>query len=135
MFYKTITHWAIQLTLWINIPIWISLFGKLNCALVLQRKLPSHVLSPHVCPICVDNMKNIQHLLIDYVFVSKCWFRLLQTFNICWDFLLNQGLFLFVLDLLPMIYDFVLDILFYRFAWFYICGFCFVLFFVFCFFF
>ena len=28
----------------VNISIWIMLFGKLNCASVLQRKLPSHVL-------------------------------------------------------------------------------------------
>jgi len=60
------------------------LFGNLNCALVLQRKLPS--LSPHVCPLCVNNMESIQHLLFDCVFASKCWFRLIQAFNFCWVF-------------------------------------------------
>ena len=62
------------------------LFGKLNYASVLQSKLPSHVLSPHPCPLSVGNMENIQHFLFDYVFASKCWFRFLQAFNICWAF-------------------------------------------------
>ena len=50
----------------ISISIWIMLFGNLNCALVLQRKLPS--LSPHVCSLCVNNMESIQHLLFDCVY-------------------------------------------------------------------
>ena len=46
----------------------------------------SHVLLPHAYPFCVGNMENIQHLLFDCGFASKCWFRLLQSFNICWAF-------------------------------------------------
>ena len=70
----------------INISIWIMLCGNLNCASVLQRKLSSYALSPHACPLCVNNMENIQHLLLDCVFASKCWFCLLQAFNFCWVF-------------------------------------------------
>ena len=70
----------------INISIWIMLFGNLNCASVLQRKNSSHALSPHACPLCVNNMESIQHLLFDCVFASKCWFHLLQAFNFCWVF-------------------------------------------------
>ena len=62
------------------------LFGKLNCASVLQSKLPSFFLSPHACPLCVGNMEKIHYLLFVCVFASKCWFRLLQAFNVCWAF-------------------------------------------------
>ena len=49
----------------INISIWIMLFGNLNCALLLQRMFSSQGFSPHACPLCVNNMENIQHLLFD----------------------------------------------------------------------
>ena len=59
---------------------------NLNYTSVLQRKLPSHALSSHICPLCLDDQEDIQHLLFDYVYATNCWFRLPQTFNICWVF-------------------------------------------------
>lgn len=70
----------------VNISVWIMLHGSLNCASILQKKLPSHCLSPHMCPLYLNHQENLQHLFFDCFYAAKCWNQLLQTFNLCWAF-------------------------------------------------
>ena len=69
----------------VNISVWIMIFGNLNCALVMQMKLPSHCLSPHICPLCMAE-KDLQHLFFDCTYALRCWHRLFSFFNLCWVF-------------------------------------------------
>lgn len=70
----------------VNITIWIMLFGLLNCSLVLQRKLPSHCLSPNMCAFCKADWEDLQHLFFNCCYAGKCWQRLFACFNISWVF-------------------------------------------------
>lgn len=51
----------------VNILIWVMVFRTLNCSSVLQRKLPSHYLSPSICPLCPVASEDL-HLFSDYCF-------------------------------------------------------------------
>lgn len=62
----------------------LMLFGSLNCVAVLQRKLPFHCLSPHICPLCLK--EELQHLFFECSYASKCWHWLFGFFNVCWVF-------------------------------------------------
>lgn len=68
----------------VNITSWIMLFGLLNCSSVLQKKLPSHSLSPSMFPLCKANEEELQHLFFTYRYVENCWFSLFACFNIRW---------------------------------------------------
>lgn len=46
----------------VNILVWAMLFGSLNCSSVLQRKLPSQCLSPHICPLRSKASEDLLHL-------------------------------------------------------------------------
>ena len=73
----------------VNLSIWIMQFEYLNCASVLQRKLLSHALSPHIYPLCVDNLANIQNFL-NWLFLHlNCGSAFSKPFNICWVFYQN----------------------------------------------
>ena len=56
--------------------------GLLNCASVMQSKLPSHVLSPSVCSLCLQDSEDLQHLFFRCPFAEKCWFDLFGSFKI-----------------------------------------------------
>ena len=58
--------------------------GNLNCISSLQKKLPSHCLSP-MCHLCCMN-QDLQHLVFEYPYTVNCWCRLLQIFNFRWVF-------------------------------------------------
>lgn len=64
----------------------ILLFGSLNCLTTLQHKLRSHYLSPNICPLCLANSEDLQHLLFDCSFSSCYWQKLLLSFNLHWVF-------------------------------------------------
>ena len=69
-----------------NILVWIMLYGLLNCASVMQRKLPSHCLSPSICPLCTADSEGLQHLFFTCGLAEKCWHRLFACFNLSWAF-------------------------------------------------
>ena len=56
----------------VNITVWIMLFGTLNCAAILQRKLPSPCLSPHI-RLCLENHEDLPHLFFECGYAKKCW--------------------------------------------------------------
>lgn len=56
--------------------------GLLNCASVLQMKRPSHSLSLHVCPLCMENLEDLQHLFFSCGHAENCWFCLFDCFNL-----------------------------------------------------
>jgi len=60
--------------------------GLLNCASVLQLKLHSHYLSPHVCPIWLADFEDLQHLFFNCIYAKSCWFSLFDCFNLSWSF-------------------------------------------------
>lgn len=68
----------------VNILIWTMLFGSLNCPTTIQRKLPYHCLSPHMCVLCRQDQEDIQHLFFGCSYASSCWSRLFGFFNFSW---------------------------------------------------
>lgn len=55
----------------VNISVWIMLFGHLNCASVLQRKMLQHCLSPSICPLCLADRKTYSIFFIIIIFMQK----------------------------------------------------------------
>lgn len=84
----------------VNILTWIMNFGTLNCSSTLQRKLPSHYLSPYIfegncqshylspyiCPLCLADHEDSQHLFLECHYSKSCWWWLFSIFNILWVF-------------------------------------------------
>ena len=85
----------------VNITIWIVLNELLSCALVMQSKLPSHILSPRVCSLCLQDSEDLVHLFFTVLLQenvgltyldpltsigSLIWFDLFGSFNINWVF-------------------------------------------------
>lgn len=66
--------------------IWILFFGSLNCSDTLQHNLRDQYLSPSICPLCLANGEDLQHLLINCLFSGKCWWKLFSHFNLQWVF-------------------------------------------------
>lgn len=66
----------------INIIISVMIFGSLNCSQTLQRKLPTHSLSPSICPLfcplCMQNSEDNQHLFFDCQYSLEMWRSYLQ---------------------------------------------------------
>ena len=48
---------------------------------ILQKKVPSHCLSPHMCHLCCNNQEDLQHIFFNFPHAVNCWYRLLQIFN------------------------------------------------------
>lgn len=70
----------------VNILLWVTVFGQLNYSSILQRKLPSHSLSPSICPMCEAAKEDLQHLFFECSFVVQCWWHLFSFFKIAWVF-------------------------------------------------
>lgn len=51
--------WKLNSLKRIHVLIWMMLFGSLNCFSDLQRKLPSHCLSPSICPLCIGASEDL----------------------------------------------------------------------------
>lgn len=66
----------------VSIIVWIMLEGLLNCASVVQSKLPSHNLFPHVFHLCLANHEDLQHLFFSCEYAKNCWFRLFDSFKL-----------------------------------------------------
>lgn len=70
----------------VNITVCIMLFGSLNCASVLQKKLQSRCLSPNICHLYMSDSKDLRHLFYSCSHAKKCWQRLFHIFNLSWVF-------------------------------------------------
>lgn len=70
----------------VNITVWIKLEGLLNCASMVQSKLPAHFLSPHICHLCLADQEDLQHLFFSCKYARNCWFCLFEHFNLSWVF-------------------------------------------------
>lgn len=77
-----IALWKSKCVKKVSILIWIMIFGLLNCALVMQRKLPSSCLSPLVCPLCKQKGEDLQHLLFECSYSANCWGKLFSIFAV-----------------------------------------------------
>lgn len=65
--------------------IWVILIASLNCSATLQRELPSHYISPSICPLCYKDSETLQHhffeciclrwscIYIYFLFVCAAW--------------------------------------------------------------
>lgn len=73
----------------VNILVWNMLVGHLNGSLVMQQKLPTHCLSPSICPLCLAESEDLQHIFyifFDCHFSKHCWEYLFPIFNTSWVF-------------------------------------------------
>lgn len=52
----------------------------------MQRKLPSHCLSPSICALCMADNEDLQHQYFDCYYAEKCWLSLFSLFDLCWVF-------------------------------------------------
>ena len=52
----------------------------------MQHKLPNSCLSPSICPLCLQNKEDCQHLLIFCKYLAKCQEKLFNEFNLSWVF-------------------------------------------------
>lgn len=66
----------------VNILVWIMVFGYLNCSAIMQRKLPSHCLSPSVCHLWLVEQEDLPHLFFDCAYSKSCWWKLFSLFNL-----------------------------------------------------
>lgn len=68
----------------VSITLWIMLFGSLNCASIMQRKLLAYYLLPQVCQFCLNYHEELQHFFFECVYAARRWSKLFYTFNLSW---------------------------------------------------
>ena len=49
------------------------IFGSVNWSSVMQKKLLTHYLSPHMSLFYLKSQEDLQHILFDCEYASKCW--------------------------------------------------------------
>ena len=65
----------------VSITLSIMLFRSSICASIMQKKLPTHYISPHVCPFYLKFHAELHHLF-ECVYAAKCRSKLFHTFNL-----------------------------------------------------
>lgn len=66
--------------------IWIIIYGKLNIADVLQKKLSASCLLPSICMLCEASGESAAHLFFHCPYASKRWCFLFKEFKLSWAF-------------------------------------------------